>query len=82
MVGSAGASWLWYRLVHDAELIALNGLTLLTPVFALGLALLIYQEPVSASGLLGIVAVLAGVTLVGWPRNSTPERSQAGLSSG
>ena len=44
LVGSAGASWLWYRLVREGELIPLTGLTLLTPAFALMLALLIIGE--------------------------------------
>lgn len=82
LVGSAGASWVWYRLVSEGELIALNGLTLLTPAFSLGFALLIYQERVSALGLVGIAILLVGVAWVGWPRPSTPGRPQTGLSPG
>lgn len=78
LVGSAGASWAWYRLVRDGELIALNGLTLLTPALAVVLALLIYRERISASGVLGITVVLLGVISVGWPRYSTPPSRQAG----
>lgn len=70
LVGSAGASWVWYRLVRDGELIALNGLTLLTPALAVVLALLIYRERISASGMLGIAVVLVGVVCVNWPRRS------------
>lgn len=69
LVGSAGASWLWYRLVREGELIPLTGLTLLTPAFALMLTLLIYREPVSVPDLLGLAGVLVGVTWVGWPRH-------------
>ena len=82
LVGSAGASWVWYCLVRDGELIPLNGLTLLTPVFALGLALLVYREPISSFGMLGIALVLVGVTWVGWPRRSMPAVCKAGLSAG
>ncbi|MFQ5846534.1 MAG: DMT family transporter [Candidatus Methylomirabilales bacterium] len=74
LVGSAGASWVWYRLVSEGELIALNGLTLLTPAFSLVFALLIYRERVSALGMLGIAIVLVGVAWVGWPRHATPAR--------
>ena len=68
VVGSAGTSWLWYHLVRDGELIPLNALTLLTPVFALGLALLIYRERLSAPSLAGVAATAAGVMWVSWPR--------------
>jgi probable blue pigment (indigoidine) exporter len=82
LVGSAVASWVWYHLVRDSELISLNALTLLTPGFALGFALLIYQEQVSILGMLGIAVVLVGVTWVGWPRRSAPARVQTGLNTG
>jgi uncharacterized membrane protein len=68
VVGSAGTSWLWYHLLRDGALIPLNGLTLLIPVFALGLALLIYRERLSAPGLAGVAATAAGVMWVSWPR--------------
>ena len=80
LVGSAGASWVWYRLVSEGELIALNGLTLLTPAFSLGFALLIYQERVSALGLVGIAILLVGVAWVGWPQQAAPARVQTGLN--
>lgn len=78
LVGSAGASWVWYLLVRDGELIALNGLTLLMPAFSLLFALLIYREQVTSLGMLGIAIVLVGVVWVGWPRNSTPAGEQTG----
>jgi drug/metabolite transporter (DMT)-like permease len=53
-------------------LISLNSLTLLTPVFALLLALLLYGEPISKSSLLGTVMVLGGVFWVG--RSELPEK--------
>ena len=68
LIGSAGTSWLWYHLVREGELIPLNGLTLLTPVFALGLALLISRERLSARSLAGVAATAAGVMWVSWPR--------------
>ncbi len=67
LVGSGLASWVWYQLVRKGELISLNSLTLLTPVFALLLALAIYREPLSTMSVLGIVMVLGGVIWVGWP---------------
>jgi O-acetylserine/cysteine efflux transporter len=70
LVGSAAASWVWYLLVRDGELIALNGLTLLTPALAVILAVLIYRERISTSGMLGIAVVLVGVAFVNWPRHS------------
>jgi drug/metabolite transporter (DMT)-like permease len=60
-------SWIWYHLVRKGELISLNSLTLLTPVFALLLALLIYREPLSKSSMVGIAMVLGSVVWVGWP---------------
>ena len=74
LVGSAGASWMWYVLVRDGELIWLNALTLLTPAFALLLALVLYREPLPPSGLVGVAAVLGGVTWLGWPRGSRARR--------
>ncbi|MFQ5911742.1 MAG: DMT family transporter [Nitrospinota bacterium] len=70
IIGSAGASWGWFRLVSRGELIHLNGLTLLTPVFAVALAFLIYREPLSARQLLGIGVTLLGVIWVGRPDRS------------
>lgn len=68
LVGSAGASWVWYLLVRDGELIPLNALTLLTPALAVVLALFIYRERISASDMLGIAVILAAVTYVNWPQ--------------
>jgi len=79
LVGSALASWVWCRLVSKGELISLNGLTLLTPAFALVLALLIFREPVGTVSVMGIAMVLAGVAWVGWSRRPTPAKEQAGL---
>ena len=70
LVGSAGASWVWYRLVRDGELIPLNALTLLTPPFAVALAVAIYQERLTSEALIGIGAVLIGVVWVVWPRQT------------
>lgn len=72
LIGSAGASWAWFRLVSKGELIHLNGLTLLTPAFAVALAFLIYREPLSARQLLGIGVTLLGVLCVGFPASSGP----------
>lgn len=72
LIGSAGASWVWYRLVRDGELIPLNALTLLTPPFAFALAVGIYGEPMAPEALIGIGAVLVGVAWVAWPRQTMP----------
>ena len=69
-------------LVRDGELIALNGLTLLTPAFSLVFALLIYREQVSPLGMLGMAVVLVGVAWVGWPRHSTSARVRTRLTPG
>jgi len=61
LVGSGLASWLWYLLLRQGELISINSLTLLTPVFGLVLALLIYGERLSKLSALGIGMVLGGV---------------------
>jgi len=53
-------------------------LTLLTPAFALVLALLIFKEPVSTVSVMGIAMVLAGVAWVGWSRRPTPVRVRSG----
>ncbi|MFQ5852167.1 MAG: DMT family transporter [Candidatus Binatia bacterium] len=76
LVGSALASWVWYRLVSKGELISLNGLTLLTPAFALVLALLIFREPVSTLSMLGIAMVLGGVAWVGWTVRPEPVKAE------
>lgn len=67
VVGSALASYAWYRLVQRVELIRLNALTLLTPFFALVLALALYREPFSRGDALGVILILGGVTGVAWP---------------
>jgi len=81
LIGSAGTSWLWYQLVRDGELIPLNGLTLLTPVFALGLALLIYRERLSVPSLAGVAATAGGVMWVSWPRAAAVETPRRRLGA-
>lgn len=71
LAGSAGASWVWYLLVRDGELIPLNALTLLTPPLSLALAVAFYRERVTSEALIGIGAVLVGVAWVAWPRQTT-----------
>jgi drug/metabolite transporter (DMT)-like permease len=66
---------------YQGELISLKGLTLLTPAFALVLALLIFREPVSTLSMTGIAMVLAGVAWVGWSRRQAPAKDQAGLGA-
>jgi drug/metabolite transporter (DMT)-like permease len=72
VVGSAGASYAWYRLVQHSELIRLNALTLLTPFFSVVLALILYGEPFSGRAALGAVLILAGITGVAWPGGASP----------
>ncbi len=79
LIGSAGASWVWYRLLRDGELIALNGLTLLTPAFALLLAVVVSGERLGTLQGLGVVLVLVGATWIGWPRSE--ERRGQGRST-
>lgn len=69
-VGSAGASWAWYRLVARDSLIGLNGLTLLTPVLAVGWASLLFGERVGGLGWLGLALTVGGVGLVSLPNAS------------
>ena len=72
VVGSAVASYLWYRLVRQMELIRLNTLTLLTPFFSVVLAVALYDERPQGRAALGGILILAGVTGVTWPY--TPSR--------
>ncbi len=75
VVGSAGASWAWYRLLARDSLIGLNGLTLLTPVLAVGWASLLFGERIGAAGWLGLVLTVGGVALVSAPSaRCGPER--------
>lgn len=66
-VGSAGASWAWYRLLARDSLIGLNGLTLLTPVLAVGWASLLFGERIGGLGWLGLALTVGGVGLVSVP---------------
>jgi drug/metabolite transporter (DMT)-like permease len=77
LVGSAGASWVWYRLLQNDDLIPLNSLTLLTPSLSVVLAWLLYRETIPLSAWLGIVATLLGVAVVSLPNR----RDQSGGSS-
>lgn len=69
-VGSAGASWAWYRLVARDSLIGLNGLTLLAPVLAVAWASLLFGERVGGLGWLGLALTVGGVGLVSLPNAS------------
>lgn len=66
LVGSAGASLLWYLMVTWGELIGLTALTFLTPVFALFLATLVFREGLRPIGVLGVCLTIAGVACVVW----------------
>lgn len=70
VIGSAGASYVWYRLVQRMDLIRLNALTLLTPLFSVVLALALYDERIGGRAVIGAVLILFGVTGVAWPRRS------------
>ena len=72
LVGSAGASWAWFRLIATGELVPLAGLTLLTPGVALLLAFVAYREPVTPLGLIGLLVTVLGLTWVGWPAKPAP----------
>lgn len=70
IVGSAGASWAWFRLIATGELVPLAGLTLLTPGVALLFAFAAYREPITPLGLGGLLVTLIGIIWVGWPANA------------
>jgi len=70
LAGSAGTTYVWYRLVQRSELISLNALTLLIPIISGLLALAIYHEPVGVRSGLGALLVIGGVTAVAWPTHS------------
>lgn len=64
VIVSAGASWMWYRLLKSGSLISLNGLTLLTPTLSVLLAWLLFRERISTESWGGILLTLVGVALV------------------
>jgi drug/metabolite transporter (DMT)-like permease len=70
IVGSAGASWAWFWLVRDGELISLSALTLLTPAFALVLATVLLGERPERAQTLGAVLIMAGAAWAAWPRRT------------
>lgn len=69
IVGSAGASWAWYRLLARDSLIGINGLTLLTPVLGVGWAGLLFGESLGGAGWIGLVLTVVGVAVVSLPRS-------------
>jgi len=77
LIGSAGASWTWFRLVATGDLVPLAGLTLLTPGIALILAFVVYREPVTSLDVVGLLMTLVGVTLVGWPAKAAASVTSA-----
>ena len=81
LVGSAGASWLWFRLVSTGELIRLNTLTLLTPPLSVALAFAFYREPLSDSQVAGIALTLIGVAWAAWPSRLTPSAEKVRLDA-
>lgn len=75
VIGSAVASWAWYRLLARDSLIALSGITLLTPVLGAVWAILLFDERIGGMGWAGLALTVAGAALVGAPRNRTSPRS-------
>jgi drug/metabolite transporter (DMT)-like permease len=72
LVGSAGASLLWFFLVQKQELIKLTAFTFLTPVFGLLLAEIFFREPLSALNALGLLLTIAGVARLQWHKEGVP----------
>ncbi|NIM65860.1 MAG: hypothetical protein GTO51_07725 [Candidatus Latescibacteria bacterium] len=56
---------MWYRVISSGELIHLNGLTLLGSTFATALAFVVYRESLDVRQLVGIVATLVRVIMLG-----------------
>lgn len=67
LVGSAAATYVWYRLLQAGELIHLNALTLMAPVFSVVLAVWLADERLGGLEAIGIATVIAGVVVAGWP---------------
>ncbi len=79
-VGSALASWAWYRLLARDTVVGLNGLTLLVPVLAVGWATLLFGEVVAPPALAGLALTVVGVALVSLP--SAPAHRPAPRGAG
>jgi len=70
LVGSAGTSWTWYRLVCDGDLISLNSVTLLTPILALLLGVVFLREWPNPQQMSGALVAVAGAAWAAWPRDT------------
>jgi len=80
VVGSAVASWAWYRLLARDTLVGLNGLTLLVPVLAVVWARLLFGEVVEAPALAGLALAVIGVALVSLPGAAAPRPATRGVA--
>ena len=67
LVGSAGASLVWFVLLQRGELTRLTAYTFLTPIFGLLLAVLLIGESLGGLGALGVGLTIAGVAWVERP---------------
>ena len=64
LIGTALAYLLWFSLLRHAELNRLNVFTFLTPVFALAIGALFFDERPQAVEMSGIALTLVGVLVV------------------
>ncbi len=72
---SIGASLLWFWLLARGEASVASAYYFLTPIFGLGLAALLLDERVGVRDLVGLVAVAAGIALIG---RAQPPRYRGG----
>lgn len=63
-VMSVGASLLWFWLLTHGEASRVSAYYFLTPVFGLALAALLLHEPVGVRDIGGLLAIVAGISLV------------------
>lgn len=79
LIGTSLVTAVWYWLVQREEVGRLSMFFFLVPVFGLGLAMAIYDEPISRPAVVGVGLILAGigVALARPRRGTTADRDRA-----
>ncbi len=75
IVGGALAFWLWNLALERTTPTRVAVTVAVNPIVASGLGVAVLGEPIAATLVVGLVAVLVGIALTAWPASSSKDQN-------